>query len=117
MRGDPNILNTGDMNTISRAVLQAIVVTDADLSAEEHQGLQRLIDGRAYVLREQAAGKEGHILVTQKMAAKLLSVSRVTIWRMSRNNMLRTVEILPGTFRYSYEEIVALALRGQGKPK
>jgi len=38
--------------------------------------------------------------VTQKRAAELLSVNRVTIWRMTRDCLLHPVEILPGMWRY-----------------
>lgn len=52
------------------------------------------------------------LLVTQKRAAELLSVSRVTIWRMTRELILHPVEIIPGTWRYSFREIMALASTG-----
>jgi len=37
--------------------------------------------------------------MTMKDAADLLGVSRVTIWRMVREHVLRPVEIRPGVFR------------------
>ncbi len=49
------------------------------------------------------------LLVTQKSTAELLSVSRVTIWRMKRAGQLNPVEILPGTWRYRYSEIAEIA--------
>jgi hypothetical protein len=49
------------------------------------------------------------LLVTQKSVAALLSVSRLTFRRMTKNRILNPVEILPGTWRYQYAEIAALA--------
>jgi predicted DNA-binding transcriptional regulator AlpA len=100
------------MNTTSRAILQTVLVTDSSLSVVERNAAQRLIDGQIEASPVAAAGTEERLLVTQKRAAELLSVSRVTIWRMTKDCNLHPVEILPGTWRYSYREIAALALRG-----
>jgi predicted DNA-binding transcriptional regulator AlpA len=53
-----------------------------------------------------------YLTVSQKAAAKLLSVSRVTIWRMTRDNLLHPVEIFPGTWRYPFEELAILIRQG-----
>jgi hypothetical protein len=64
--------------------------------AEQHLGEDRpKIHGRPTSLR--------------KTTSKLLSVSRVTIWRMKRAGQLNPVEILPGTWRYRYSEIAEIA--------
>lgn len=52
------------------------------------------------------------VVVTQKRAAELLSVSRATIWRMTKDCVLHPVEILPGTWRYPFREIITLARQG-----
>ena len=94
------------MNTTSRALLQTVLTTDASVSSVERDVVQRLIAGDTPTPPAQAgAGKP--LLITQKAAAELLSVSRVTIWRMTKDALLHPVEILPGTWRYSYHEIVA----------
>lgn len=100
------------MNATSRAILQTVLVTDSSLSAVERNAAQRLIDGQIEATPVAATGAEERLLVTQKRAAELLSVSRVTIWRMTKDCALHPVEVLPGTWRYSYREIAALALRG-----
>lgn len=99
------------MNTTSRAILLTVLSTDTSLSISENQAIQSLISGRvpAVTLRNEHPGR---LLVTQKAAAALLSVSRVTIWRLKRDRLIRSVEVLPGTWRYSYEEIASIA---QGK--
>ena len=53
---------------------------------------------------------DDRLLVTQKQAAELLSVSRVTIWRMTKDCVFHPVEILPGPWRYRFRELAALAL-------
>jgi hypothetical protein len=94
------------MNTTSRAILQTVLASDAALSGAERNALQRLINGETEV--PAAAGNASeHLLVTQKKAAELLSVSRVTVWRMTKDCLLHPVEILPGTWRYPYHEIAA----------
>jgi len=100
------------MNATSRAILQTVLATDASLSAAERSATQRLIDGRTEVPTVVVCGSDERLLVTQKEAAEMLSVSRVTIWRMTKDCVLRPVEILPGTWRYPYHEILALARRG-----
>jgi hypothetical protein len=39
-------------------------------------------------------------------------VSRVTVWRMTKDCVLHPVEILPGTWRYRFRELATLALKG-----
>lgn len=52
------------------------------------------------------------VLLTQRDAAKILGVSRVTVWRMTSNRVLHPVELLSGTVRYRREEIMTLAKSG-----
>ena len=52
------------------------------------------------------------LLVTQKRAAELLSVSRATVWRMTKDCLLHPVEIIPGTWRYPFREIIEIARMG-----
>ena len=46
-----------------------------------------------------APADNGPLLMTMKDAADFLGVSRVTIWRMVKEQTLRPVEIRPGVFR------------------
>jgi len=100
------------MNATSRAILQTVLATDASMSAGERGVVQRFINGETEMPGGAIGGAEERLLVTQKTAAELLSVSRVTIWRMTKDCALHPVEILPGTWRYPYREIAALA-RGE----
>lgn len=102
------------MNATSRAILQTVLVTDASLSIAERGATQRLIDGQVEAQAVVVGGADERLLLTQKRAAELLSVSRATIWRMTKDCLLHPVEILPGTWRYPFREIVALAQKGVG---
>jgi len=99
------------MNPTSRAILQTVMSTDGSLTPGERDFVQRLISGETTVM-ESASATDERLLVTQKRAAELLSVNRVTIWRMTRDSLLHPVEILPGMWRYPFNEIARLAKRG-----
>ena len=99
------------MNPTSRAILQTVLATDASLSGAESGTVQRLINGQAEVIGT-APGTDERLLITQKRAAELLSVSRATVWRMTKDCVLHPVEIIPGTWRYPFREIIALARKG-----
>lgn len=96
------------MNATSRAILQTVVTSDASLSEAEQQAMNRLLKGEHGPVET----LPDTLSVTQKQAAKLLSVSRVTVWRMAKENLLHPVELLPGTWRYAYAEIAALSKFG-----
>ena len=100
------------MNSTSRAILQTIVTTDSSLSSSERSFVQRLISGQ--IEATPVGSGDEKLLVTQKRAAELLSVNRVTIWRMTKDCLLHPVEILPGTWRYPFNEIARLAQQGAG---
>jgi hypothetical protein len=100
------------MNTTSRTLLQTILATDASLSAPERTAAQKLLDGQLEMAALVSVGADERLLVTQKRAAELLSVSRSTIWRMTKELVLHPVEILPGTWRYPFGEVARLARGG-----
>lgn len=100
------------MNATSRAILQTVLTSDATVAGEEQGILQALINGQRPPQHSAPRPAEGPLLLTQKEAARMLSVSRVTLWRMTRDGVFRPIEILPGTVRYAYEEIAAFARGG-----
>ena len=102
------------MNATSRAIIQTVLRTDPTLSASEQAAMQCLVDGEVKPLASAQADAGGRLLVSQKRAAEMLSVSRVTIWRMTREALLHPVEILPGTWRYLCDEIQGIARHGTG---
>ncbi len=99
------------MNATSRAILQTILATDASLSAAERSATKRLANGEVEAPTVFASADE-RLLVTQKRAPELLSVSRATVWRMTKDCVLHPVEILPGTWRYPFRGILGLARKG-----
>jgi hypothetical protein len=100
------------MNSTSRTILQMILTTDVSLAPSEREVMQRLINGESETNARKIVSVDRPLLVTQRIAARLLSVNRVTIYRMAKAGMLHPVEILPGTVRYDYRELAALAERG-----
>jgi predicted DNA-binding transcriptional regulator AlpA len=56
----------------------------------------------------------GPLLLGMTASAKLLGVSRATLWRMIKRGMLEKIEVLPGSFRLRRIDLEAIAL-GQGK--
>ncbi len=100
------------MNTTTRAILQTVMTSDASLTEPERGFVRRLLDGDFGETAVHIATVGERLLVTQKRAAEMLSVNRVTIWRMTRDGMLHPVEILPGMLRYPLKEITRLAQAG-----
>jgi hypothetical protein len=100
------------MNATSRAILQTVLATDSSLSPGERRATQRLIDGQFEAPTDAETTVNAQLLVTQKRAAELLSVSRATVWRMTKDCLLHPVEIIPGTWRYPFREIIEIARMG-----
>lgn len=100
------------MNPTSRAILQTVLTSDAALSEPERDVMRRLLSGVVESVASPTHASNEPLLVTQKVAAKMLSVDRVTVWRMTRDGMLHPVEILPGTWRYLWTELGELAKTG-----
>ena len=90
------------------------VMMSTELSRAERSAAQRLIDGQAESPAGLGSGMDERLLLTQKRAAELLSVSRATIRRMTKDCLLHPVEIIPGTWRYPFREIITLAQKGGG---
>ena len=99
------------MNTTSRAILQTVLATDTALAPVERNAIQQLVDGR---IEEPATRRPmgERLLLTQKNVATLLSVSRVTVWRLTKDSVLHPVEIMPGTWRYPLDEVENLSRSG-----
>jgi len=102
------------MNATSRAILKTVLAADASLSAQDRAAAHRWIAGQPLGPAVNPFASSSPMLVTQKAAAEMLSLSRATVWRMTKNRLLHPVEILPGTWRYHAREISELALRGIG---
>jgi hypothetical protein len=97
------------MNPTSRAIFQSVISSDPSLTAGERTALERLLRGETELGAPGSGTEADRLLLSQKSAAKLLDVNRVTIWRMTKENILHPVEILPGTWRYRLGELTRLA--------
>lgn len=96
------------MNPTTHAILNSVASSDRELTPAEKILLQRLLNGQA----ESPASASEAMLMTQKQAAQTLGVSRVTLWRMTKETILTPVEVLPGTFRYRRDEVESVARLG-----
>ncbi len=99
------------MTPTTQAILNSVAVSDPNLSAGERALLQRLAAGQT-VEPTTATPSGAPLLLTQKQAAQMLGISRVSLWRLTREAVFRPVEIFPGRFRYRREEIEAVAREG-----
>ncbi len=74
---------------------------------EQQAEIDRILDGKG-----QAAATTmpaGPLLLGMCAAAKLLGVSRATLWRMVKGGRLSKVEVLPGSFRLRRADVEGIA--------
>ena len=105
-------IHKSNMSPTTQAILRSIAASDGSLSVAERDALGRLLDGLADAPQPAPWGA-APLLLTQKQAASALGISRVTLWRMTREAVFAPVEITPGNFRYRREEVEAVAQRGR----
>jgi len=77
-------------------------------SPEQQELIDRILDGRCDV---KPAAPTGPLLLGMSAGAKLLGVSRATLWRMIKAGKLVKVEVLPGSFRVRRADVEAVAAR------
>jgi predicted DNA-binding transcriptional regulator AlpA len=61
------------------------------------------------VIFDNTATMTGPLLMGMSASAKLLGVSRATLWRMINAGILQKVEVLPGSFRLRRADLLAVA--------
>jgi hypothetical protein len=105
------------MNSTSRAIFQSVISNDITLTDGERARLERPLRGESVTPPATTGRTDEQLLLSQKNAAKLLDVSRVTVWRMTKKCILHPVEILPGTWWYPYRELSAIAQIGAKEEK
>jgi excisionase family DNA binding protein len=89
-------MNQPISNELLMRILQA--------SPQQHERIAMMLDGR-----EPVASPQSPLLLGMSASAKLLGVSRPTLWRMIRAGKLTKVEILPGSHRLRRADLEALA--------
>ena len=60
-------------------------------------------------IQEKPMATSGPLLMGMSASAKLLGVSRATLWRMIKFGLLNKVEVLPGSFRLRRADLEAIA--------
>ena len=63
------------------------------------------------------ARSTGPLLLGMTASAKLLGVSRATLWRMIKGGLLQKIEILPGSFRLRRTDVEAIAASQKTMPQ
>jgi predicted DNA-binding transcriptional regulator AlpA len=101
------------MTTATQAILRSVADNDPSLTVGEKSLFQRLILGQADTALSRPVMTDGPLLLTQVEAARILGVSRVTLWRMTKEAVFRPVELTAGNFRYRREEIESVAREGR----
>jgi excisionase family DNA binding protein len=71
---------------------------------EQQAAIERILDGKMEAPRPVPTGP---LLVGMGEGAKLLGVSRPTLWRMIKAGRLVKVEVLPGSFRLRRHDLEA----------
>ena len=88
------------MNKIVRAAIKA----DPEIPIERKAGALAYLSGHAEVLLPK-------LLLSQAEAARVLSISRVSLWRLVKEGVITPVEI-GGIKRYRMSDLERIAARG-----
>ncbi len=60
-------------------------------------------------IQQKQIASSGPLLMGMTDSAKLLGVSRATLWRMVKAGLLKKIEVLPGSFRLRRADLEAIA--------
>ena len=80
-------------------------------SSEQMQAIDDILESRN---QEKSKAISGPLLMGMTASAKLLGVSRATLWRMIKGGLLQKIEVLPGSFRLRRADLESIAA-GQRK--
>jgi hypothetical protein len=90
--------------TLTEEIIQAALVAPDDRKAEA----LRMLKGEAPPPPARPA-TTGPLLLSMGVASELLGISRVTMWRVLRAGKIKRVEIFPGAYRVTREDVESLA--------
>lgn len=96
------------MNTTTREMIRLALENDKTVSRETAQAAWDALAGRPALVAEE---DHGPLLMTMTAAAKLLGVSRSTLWRMMKEGILKPVETTTRVFRVRRLDIKNLSSR------
>lgn len=97
-------MNTTNPNDRLMRYLQA--------TPEQQAAMDRILEGKTDV--RPAVASTGPLLLGMAASAKLLGISRATLWRMCRAGRLKKVEVLPGSFRLRRSDVEGIAKGVEG---
>jgi hypothetical protein len=75
-------------------------------SSEQMQAIDGILEWRN---QEKPTVTSGPLLMGMTASAKLLGVSRATLWRMIKGGLLQKIEVLPGSFRLRRADLESIA--------
>lgn len=75
-------------------------------SSEQMQAIDDILESR---IQAKPTATSGPLLMGMTASAKLLGVSRATLWRMTKGGLLQKIEVLPGSFRLRRADLEAIA--------
>lgn len=100
------------MNAQCRSLVPSIRSADCDAIEPKSQPLELALSGEPSA----TAMLLPRGLLTQKEAAHFLSISRSTLWRMTKEGIFTLREMRPGMWRYKFSEIEAFINGGRQEP-
>ena len=75
-------------------------------SPEQVQAIDGILESG---VQEKPVAASGPLLMGMTASAKLLGVSRATLWRMIKAGSLQKIEVLPGSFRLRRADLQTIA--------
>jgi excisionase family DNA binding protein len=68
--------------------------------------IDRILEGKEVTQERPVTGP---LLMGMSASARLLGISRATLWRVIRAGRLKKIEVLPGSYRLRRQDLLALA--------
>jgi len=92
----PRGTTNGGEEGVSALVSNERLIRYLTATSEQRAAIDRIFDGK---FATALVPTPGPLLLGMSAGAKLLGVSRATLWRMLRAGKLAKVEVLPGSYR------------------
>jgi predicted DNA-binding transcriptional regulator AlpA len=77
-----------------------------EASPEQIGAIDVILEG---TIQKRPMATPGPLLMGMSASAKLLGVSRATLWRMTKAGLIQKIEVLPGSFRLRRADLEAIA--------
>jgi len=74
-------------------------------SPEQMEAIDGILE---FGIQKRPVATPGPLLMGMSASAKLLGVSRATLWRMTKAGLLQKIEVLPGSFRLRRADLEAI---------